>query len=222
MTGEAMIVVLMGPPGAGKGTQAGRLAERQSVAHVASGDLFREALAAGTPLGQQAKGYMDRGELVPDDIVVKMVLERLAKPDCDRGVILDGFPRTAAQAEALDGALAAQGRRVDAALLMEVPEAAILERMTGRRICRNCQAPYHIKFNPPAREGVCDRCGGALYQRDDDREETVRHRLQVYQQQTLPLVSYYRQHKILRQIDGLGEVDEITSRLVRALAAGAD
>ena len=216
-----MIVVLMGPPGAGKGTQAARLAERQGAAHVASGDLFREALAAGTPLGQQAKGYMERGELVPDDLVVKMVLERLARPDCDRGVILDGFPRTAAQAEALDEALAAQERRVDAALLLDVPAEAILERMTGRRICRQCQAPYHIKFNPPARAGVCDRCGGPLYQRDDDREDTVRRRLAVYQEQTLPLASYYRQRGILRQVDGLGEVDEITERLMRALGAGA-
>jgi len=216
-----MIVVLMGPPGAGKGTQAVRLAERQGAAHVASGDLFREALAAGTPLGQQAKGYMERGELVPDDLVVKMVLERLARPDCDRGVILDGFPRTAAQAEALDEALAAQERRVDAALLLDVPAEAILERMTGRRICRQCQAPYHIKFNPPARAGVCDRCGGPLYQRDDDREDTVRRRLAVYQEQTLPLASYYRQRGILRQVDGLGEVDEITERLMRALGAGA-
>jgi len=217
-----MIVVLLGPPGAGKGTQAVRLAERQGAAHVASGDLFREALAAGTALGRQAQGYMDRGELVPDDIVVEMVLERLAQPDCDRGVILDGFPRTAAQAEALDAALAAQGRRVDAALAMDVPAEAILERMTGRRICRECQAPYHVRFNPPARAGQCDRCGGALYQRDDDREETVRHRLAVYQAQTLPLVAYYRQQGILRQVDGLGGVDEITARLVRALDAGAD
>lgn len=217
-----MIVVLLGPPGAGKGTQAARLAARQSAAHVASGDLFREALAAGTPLGRQAQEYMGRGELVPDDIVVNMVLERLAQPDCDRGVILDGFPRTAAQAEALDGALVAQGRRVDVVLSMDVPEEAILERMTGRRICRECQAPYHTRFNPPAREGHCDRCGGALYQRDDDREDTVRRRLAVYQEQTLPLVSYYRRQGILRQVDGLGGVDEVTERLVRTLEAGVD
>jgi len=217
-----MIVVLLGPPGAGKGTQAARLAEGQGVAHVASGDLFREALAAGTPLGRKAQGYMERGELVPDDIVVEMVLERLAKPDCDRGVILDGFPRTATQAEALDKALAAQERQVDAALVIEVPEVAILERMTGRRICRECQAPYHIKFNPPAREGHCDRCGGMLYQRDDDCEETVRHRLAVYEQQTLPLVSYYRQQDILRQVDGLGSVDEVTDLLLRALRVETD
>lgn len=217
-----MIVVLLGPPGAGKGTQAARLAEHQGAVHVASGDLFREALAAGTPLGRKAQEYMGRGELVPDDIVVEMVLERLAKPDCDRGVILDGFPRTAAQAEALDRALAAQGRRVDAALAMDVPEAAILERMTGRRICRECQAPYHVRFNPPAREGRCDRCGGLLYQREDDREETVRHRLAVYAEQTLPLVSYYRQRGILRQVDGLGTLDEVTERLVQALGAEAD
>jgi len=216
-----MIVVLLGPPGAGKGTQAARLAVRQGVAHVASGDLFREALAAGTALGRQAQAYMERGELVPDDIVVRMVLERLAKPDCARGVILDGFPRTAAQAQALDGDLAAQGRRVDSVLSLDVPEEAILERMTGRRICRECQAPYHIKFNPPARSGVCDRCGGPLYQRDDDGEDTVRRRLVVYQEQTLPLVSYYGRQGVLSQVDGLGELTEVTERLAQALAAGA-
>lgn len=217
-----MIVVLMGPPGAGKGTQAARLAERLAVAHVASGDLFREAVAAGTPLGIQAQTYMDRGELVPDDVVVQMVLERLARPDCRRGVILDGFPRTAAQAEALAAALAAQGRRVEAALLIEVPDAAILERMTGRRICRQCQTPYHVKFNPPARPGVCDRCGGELYQRDDDREETVRKRLEVYRAQTLPLVAYYRAQGVLHEIDGLGGLDEVTARLLAALGPGVD
>lgn len=217
-----MIVVLMGPPGAGKGTQAARLAERLAVAHVASGDLFREALAAGTPLGRQAQVYMGRGELVPDDIVVQMVLERLARPDCQRGVVLDGFPRTAAQAEALAAALAAQGRRVDAALLIEVPDAAILERMTGRRICRQCQAPYHVRFNPPARAGICDRCGGELYQRDDDREETVRKRLEVYREQTLPLVAYYRDQGVLQEIDGLGGLDEVTQRLLGALGPGVD
>ena len=216
-----MIVVLLGPPGAGKGTQAARLAVRQGVAHVASGDLFREALAAGTALGRQAQAYMERGELVPDDIVVRMVLERLAKPDCARGVILDGFPRTAAQAQALDGDLAAQGRRVDSVLSLDVPEEAILERMTGRRVCRECQAPYHIKFNPPARSGVCDRCGGPLYQRDDDGEDTVRRRLVVYQEQTLPLVSYYGRQGVLSQVDGLGELTEVTERLAQALAAGA-
>ncbi len=216
-----MIVVLMGPPGAGKGTQAARLAERLDVPHVASGDLFREALAAGTPLGVQAQGYMGRGELVPDDIVVQMVLERLARPDCQRGVILDGFPRTAAQAEALTAALAAQGRRMEAALLIEVPDAAILERMTGRRICRQCQAPYHIKFNPPAHAGICDRCGGELYQRDDDREETVRKRLEVYRAQTLPLVAYYRAQGVLQEVDGLGGLDEVTARLLAALGPGA-
>ncbi len=215
-----MIVVLMGPPGAGKGTQAVRLAEKLAVAHVASGDLFREAIAAGTPLGVQAQGYMGRGELVPDDIAVRMVFERLAQPDCDRGVVLDGFPRTDAQAAALDAALQAEGRQVDAALLLDVPEEAILERMTGRRICRQCQTPYHIKFNPPARAGECDRCGGELYQRDDDREETVRKRLEVYQAQTLPLASYYRARSILRQVDGVGDLDEVTARLVKALGTG--
>ncbi len=214
-----MIVVLIGPPGAGKGTQAARLAERLHVAHVASGDLFREAVAAETPLGRQAQGYMERGELVPDDIAVGMVLERLGRADCAGGLILDGFPRTAAQAEALDAALAAQGRRIDAALLMDVPAEAILDRLTGRRICRDCQAPYHVVFNPPARAGVCDRCGGTLYQREDDREETVRHRLEVYAAQTMPLVLYYDAQGLLRRVDGSGGVDEITARLVGALPA---
>ncbi len=216
-----MNVVLMGPPGAGKGTQAVRLAEQLSLVHVASGDLFREALAAGTPLGLQAKGYMERGELVPDAIVVDMVLERMARPDCAAGVVLDGFPRTPAQAEALDSALAGRGKRVDAALLIDVPDEVVLERLTGRRICRSCQAPYHVLFNPPAREGVCDRCGGELYQRDDDREGTVRNRLQVYQAQTAPLISYYRQQGVLREVDGAGSLDAVAQGLVRALKQGA-
>ncbi len=212
-----MVVILLGPPGAGKGTQAARLAERLGLAHVASGDLFREAVAAQTPLGQKAQGYMERGELVPDEIVVAMVLERLTRPDCRRGAILDGFPRTVAQAEALERDLSAQGKKADAVLLVNVPDEVVLERLTGRRICRNCQAPYHLTFHPPAQEGVCDRCGGALYQRDDDREETVRHRLRVYWEQTAPLISYYRQKRLLREVDGVGEVEEVGERLLRAL-----
>ncbi len=212
-----MVVILLGPPGAGKGTQAARLAERLGLAHVASGDLFREAVAARTPLGQKAQGYMERGELVPDEIVVAMVLERLTRPDCRRGAILDGFPRTVAQAEALERDLSAQGKKVDAVLLVNVPDEVVLERLTGRRICRNCQAPYHLTFHPPAQEGICDRCGGVLYQRDDDREETVRHRLRVYWEQTAPLISYYRQKRLLREVDGVGEVEEVGERLLRAL-----
>lgn len=212
-----MIVVLMGPPGAGKGTQAANLADRLGLVHVASGDLFREALDEGTPLGLQAKAYMERGELVPDDIVVTMVLERISRPDCAPGVVLDGFPRTLPQAKALDAALASQGRPVDVALNLQVPEEVVLKRLTGRRICRDCQTPYHVVFNPPAREGVCDRCGGPLYQREDDQEETVRHRLEVYREQTAPLISYYRQRGLLREVDGTGEVVVVTERLVRAL-----
>jgi len=212
-----MVVVLLGPPGAGKGTQAARLAERLGLAHVASGDLFREAVAAQTPLGKKAQGYMERGELVPDEIVVAMLLERLARPDCRPGAVLDGFPRTVAQAEALEKALADQGKQVDAVLLLQVPDEVVLERLTGRRICRDCQAPYHMTFHPPAQEGICDRCGGPLYQRDDDREETVRHRLQVYREQTTPLIAYYRRKGHLREVDGVGEVEEIGERLLRAL-----
>lgn len=216
-----MIVVLLGPPGAGKGTQALGLARKLGLAHVASGDLFREALAAATPLGRQAQAYMERGELVPDDLTVRMVLERMAQPDCQAGVVLDGFPRTVSQAEALDQALAAQGKQVDAVLLLAVPDEVVLERLTGRRICRNCQAPYHIVFNPPAVEGRCDRCGGPLYQRDDDREETVRRRLAVYQQQTAPLASYYRERGLLREVDGRGDVEAVAERLLQALESGA-
>lgn len=216
-----MIVVLLGPPGAGKGTQAERLAAGLGLVHVASGDLFREALAAQTPLGRQAQQYMERGELVPDDLTVRMVLERVAQPDCQAGVVLDGFPRTVAQAEALDQALAAQGKQVDAVLLIAVSDEVVLERLTGRRICRNCQAPYHIVFNPPAKAGRCDRCGGPLYQRDDDREETVRRRLEVYQAQTAPLISYYRQRGLLREVDGSGDLEAVATRLRQALASGA-
>lgn len=216
-----MVVVLLGPPGAGKGTQAVGLAGKLGLAHIASGDLFRGAVAAGTPLGRQARPYMERGELVPDELAVGLVLERLAQPDCQAGAVLDGFPRTAPQAEALDRALAAQGRQVEVVLLLDVPDATILERLTGRRICRDCQAPYHIVFNPPAQAGVCDRCGGPLYQREDDREETVRHRLEVYHAQTAPLISYYRQRGLLRRVDGAGEIEVVGARLVEALGRGA-
>ncbi len=214
-----MVVVLLGLPGAGKGTQAARLAERLGLAHVASGDLFREALAEGTPLGLQAQAYMERGDLVPDEIVVRMVLERIGRPDCAGGVVLDGFPRTSAQAEALDTALAAGGRAVTAVLKVVVPDPVVLERLTGRRVCRNCQAPYHVRFRPPAREGVCDLCGGELYQREDDREETVRRRIEVYREQTAPLEAYYRERGLLREVDGNGSVDMVTERLLQALEA---
>jgi adenylate kinase len=205
-----MIVVLMGPPGAGKGTQAERLASQLALAHVASGDLFREAIAAGSPLGR----------LVPDEIVVQMVLERLKQPDCARGVILDGFPRTVAQAEALEQALQAEGKQVDLVVELVVPEAVILERLTGRRTCRHCQAPYHVRFNPPTQPGLCDRCGEPLEQREDDREETVRHRLEVYQRQTAPLRAFYAERGLLHEVDGTGEVEEVAARLAR-IAEGA-
>lgn len=208
-----MYLILLGPPGAGKGTQADRLQEQLGLPHVASGDLFRENLRNETELGLLAKQYMDRGELVPDDVTIAMVRERLERPDCAKGVILDGFPRTTAQAEALDRMLAEMGRKLDAVISFEVDEEEVVRRLSGRRICRQCQTPYHIEFDPPKRDGVCDRCGGELYQRDDDKPETVRNRLRVYLEQTAPLVEYYRKAGLLHTVDAMGDIDTVTQRL---------
>jgi len=208
-----MYLILLGPPGAGKGTQADRLQEQLGLPHVASGDLFRENLRNETELGLLAKQYMDRGELVPDDVTIAMVRERLERPDCAKGAILDGFPRTTAQAEALDRMLADMGRKLDAVISFEVDEEEVVRRLSGRRICRQCQAPYHIEFDPPAQDGVCDRCGGELYQRDDDKPETVRNRLRVYLEQTAPLVEYYRKAGLLHTVDAMGDIDTVTQRL---------
>lgn len=216
MAGSAR-VVLLGPPGAGKGTQAKLLQEKFAACQVSTGDILRKAVAEQTPLGKQASDYIDRGALVSDSVIVNLVAERLKEKDCEPGFILDGFPRTIPQAESLDAILKKMGLNLNCVLSVQVPEKIIIERLAGRRTCKNCGALSHVVFNPPKRAGVCDRCGGELDQRDDDREETVANRLKVYQSQTAPLISYYRERGLLREIDGVGEIDEIRSRVIQAL-----
>ena len=210
-------VVLLGPPGAGKGTQAKLLQERFAACQVSTGDILRKAVADQTPLGKEAAAYIDRGALVPDAVIVNLVAERLKGKDCEPGFILDGFPRTIPQAESLDEILKRMGLELNRVLSVKVPKDVIIQRLAGRRTCRNCGALSHVMFSPPKKAGVCDRCGGELFQRDDDREETVAHRLRVYDMQTAPLVDYYRRMGILKEIDGVGEIDEIRDRLIRAL-----
>jgi adenylate kinase len=218
MTVKPKYIVLLGPPASGKGTQAARLKEALNLPHVASGDLFRENLKNETELGRKAKVYMDRGELVPDDVTIAMVMERLSRPDCAGGAILDGFPRTIAQAEALGRALAERGHEISVVPYVAVPDEVLVERVSGRRLCRVCGESYHVRFNPPKQPGVCDNDGGELYQRDDDRPETVRKRLQVYWEQTSPLIDYYRGQGVLVEIDGDQPIDAVTAGLRAAVA----
>ena len=213
-----MFLLLLGPPGAGKGTQAALLAERWGLAHIASGDLFREAMRSGGELGRRIKEYYDRGELVPDELTIDMFLERLGRPDCARGAVLDGFPRNRDQAEALDRALAARGLALERAASIEVDENEVLARLGGRWTCRTCGAIYHERNSPPRRAGACDQCGGELYQRSDDQPETVRRRLAVYQEQTAPLIDYYRSQGKLLEVDGEGDVEAVSRALSEALA----
>jgi len=212
-----MYLVLLGPPGSGKGTQAELLHEKLKLPHVASGDLFRENLKNETELGLLAKKYMDKGQLVPDDVTIAMVRERLQQPDCAQGVILDGFPRTLAQAESLDEMLAGMGRRLNGVLYLAVPDEELVRRLSGRWICSQCQTPYHTLFNPPAEEGICDLCGGELYQRDDDKPETVRARLKVYHRQTAPLIDYYRRAGLLVKVDGAKDIESVNAALLDAI-----
>jgi len=214
---ESLYVIMLGAPGAGKGTQARMLAESLGLAHISSGDIFRENLKNQTPLGKLAKTYMDRGELVPNDVTIDMVMDRLAQPDCAKGAVLDGFPRTLPQAAALDKALASRGGRVRLAPLLEVSDEAVINRLAGRRVCRDCQAMYHVEYAPPEIEGMCDQCGGELYRRTDDEPDTVRNRLFVYYKQTSPLVGYYFAHEVLESFDGDRDMDAVQADLVRAV-----
>jgi adenylate kinase len=213
-------LVFLGPPGAGKGTQARDLAGEWGVPQIATGDMLREAVAAGTPLGQQAKAHMAGGGLVPDDVIVGLIAERLGQPDAKRGFVLDGFPRTIPQAEALEALLDRLGQRLDRVIFFDVSEGELLRRLTGRRICRNCQAAYHVAANPPARDGVCDRCGGPLYQREDDSEATVANRLQVYARQTAPLLAFYRDRGLLAGVAGEGPIETVRAAIRRAAGHG--
>jgi adenylate kinase len=212
-----LLVVFLGAPGAGKGTQAMRVAAKLQLAHVATGDLFRQAIQQGTAQGLKAKAFMDSGKLVPDAITVQMVLERIEAPDCAAGVILDGFPRNVAQAEALDKALAAQTRSVDSVLYLKVSEKVLLERLGGRWICRKCQTPYHVLYSPPRVAGTCDKCGGELYQRSDDTAETVKKRLAVFEAETAPLIQFYSKKDTLVEVDGEGLEDAVEGRIVATL-----
>lgn len=212
-----MYILLMGPPGAGKGTQAVRLVDSFKIPHISTGDMFRIAVKEGTTLGKKAKEYMDAGQLVPDEVTIGIVKERLMKPDCMKGFILDGFPRTAAQAEALDKTLADMNIKLDRVINIAVPETELVERMTGRRVCKACGATFHYKFNPPTCENVCDKCQGEVYQRDDDQEHTVKKRLAVYQAQTKPLIDYYSKQGLYSAIDGEQDIDEVFSDICQSL-----
>ncbi len=204
-----MRIVLLGPPGAGKGTQAVKIVSQFAIPHISTGDILRKNLKEGTPLGLKAKEYMDRGLLVPDDLVVEIIKDRLTKKDCAKGFMLDGFPRTVAQAKALDTVLKDMEISLDAVLNINVDYDLLVDRITGRRICKDCGATYHVIFNPSKVEGKCDVCGGKLYQRDDDREETVKKRLEVYTEETQPLINYYQRKNILKTINGEQNIDKV-------------
>ncbi|MEV7383438.1 adenylate kinase [Streptomyces lydicus] len=216
-----MRIVLVGPPGAGKGTQAAYLAKNLAIPHISTGDLFRANISQGTPLGVEAKSYMDAGNLVPDSVTIGMAKDRMEQPDAAEGFLLDGFPRNLRQAEALDEYLKDKNLKLDAVLDLEVPEDEVVKRIAGRRICRNDSSHvFHVEYNKPKAEGVCDVCGGDLYQRDDDREETVRKRLEVYHTETEPIIDYYKEQGLVVTIPALGKVEEVTERAMAALQRG--
>lgn len=212
-----MNIILLGPPGAGKGTQAQRVVDRYHIPQISTGDILRAAVKEKRPLGLKAKSFMDEGKLVPDELVIGIIEERLKASDCKKGFILDGFPRTIAQAEALQLILSNMGKSIDHVLNIEVEDEELVRRLTGRRTCKNCGGMFHILFQPPKKEGSCDRCGGPLYQREDDKEETIRTRLKEYQKQTAPLIGYYQRKKMLRPVEGVGGQDRIFERIIRVL-----
>ena len=213
-------IIFVGAPGAGKGTQAVSIARKLNLAHIASGNLFRQAVAKGTKPGIQAKSYMDKGLLVPDELTTQMVLERMLAPDSEAGVVLDGFPRNLEQAEALDKALVRQDKTIGKVIYIKVPEEELQKRLGGRRVCRRCQAVYNMINYPPETEGKCDKCGGELYQRPDDTAETIKKRLGVFFAQTAPLIDYYTEKNKLVAVDGEGNIDEVTQRILTALHKG--
>ena len=213
-----MKIVMLGAPGAGKGTQAIKIADKYDIPHISTGDIFRANIKGGTELGQKAKSYIDKGELVPDEVTIGMLLDRIAQDDCKNGYVLDGFPRTIPQAESLTEALKSQGDQIDFALNIDVPDEAIIERMSGRRACPKCGATYHIVYAAPKTENICDKCGTELIIRSDDKPETVKDRLNVYHQQTEPLIAYYKAAGVLREIDGTQELPKVFEDVVAILS----
>lgn len=214
-----MRIILMGPPGAGKGTQADLLTKRLNIPHISTGDMFRKAVKEETPLGLEAKGYMDSGQLVPDRVTVGIVKERLAEPDCTNGFLLDGFPRTVPQADALKNTMEELGVQLDRVINIEVDRELLLKRLTGRRVCKKCGATYHVLFNPTASGHTCEICGGEIYQRSDDTEATALNRLDVYEKQTSPLIEYYQKNGLLISINGDQSMDEVTKNILKALGS---
>jgi len=214
-----MRIVLLGPPGAGKGTQAEHIVGKYGVPHISTGDMLREAIKNGAPIGLEAKKFIDKGELVPDDVIIRLVKERLNKPDAKKGFLLDGFPRTLPQGQALQKTLKELGTKLSAAVYINVPDQNVIERLSGRRICRNCGANYHVKFLAPAKEGVCDKCGGQLYQRPDDKAETIKNRLDVYHKQTADLIDYYKELGVLVEVAGEQPVDVVKKSIDTRLDA---
>ena len=212
-----MKIIMLGAPGAGKGTQAKKIAEKYSIPHISTGDIFRANIKNNTELGKKAKTYMDKGELVPDELVVDLIMDRFKEADCANGYVLDGFPRTIPQAEALDKALAANNETVDYAINVEVPDENIINRMSGRRSCKDCGAIFHVQYNPPKKENCCDVCGGELILRDDDKAETVKKRLDVYHTQTQPLIDYYTTQGVLKTVDGTAALDKVFQAIVEIL-----
>lgn len=212
-----MRILLMGPPGAGKGTQAEKLTEILNIPHISTGDMFRKAIKEQTELGIKAKSFMDKGELVPDEVTVGIVKDRIEEEDCKNGFLLDGFPRTVVQADALGNMLEDLGIKLDSVINVEVPFEELIGRLTGRRICRSCGATYHMIFNPPKVEGVCDKCGGELYQRDDDTEETAKNRLEVYERQTAPLLEYYNKTGLLVNVNGNQLMEQVLAEILKVL-----
>lgn len=212
-----MKIIMLGAPGAGKGTQAKKIAEKYQIPHISTGDIFRANIKGGTELGMKAKTFMDQGMLVPDEITIGMLMDRIGQEDCINGYVLDGFPRTIPQAESLTKALAERGEKVDYAINVDVPDENIINRMSGRRACLGCGATYHIIFNPPVKEGICDTCGQELVLRDDDKPETVKKRLDVYHQQTQPLIDYYKNAEVLAEVDGTQPMDAVFQDIVEIL-----